>query len=181
VIARAGGSVCLPAQFALVAAMNPCPCGHRGDERRGCRCPPEAFARYWAKISGPILDRIDLILEVRAPSIEELLAVSPGERSASVRQRVLAARALAAARNGGAGTNALLAGPDLDRLSPVGAEARALLARAEKTFGLSGRGLVRVRRVARTIADLGGAIPIRAEHLAEALRFRAPSPGGEAG
>jgi magnesium chelatase family protein len=188
VIARAGGSVRFPARFALVAAMNPCPCGHRGDARRGCRCPPDALARYWSKISGPILDRIDLILEVRAPSMEELLAASPGERSAAVRVRVLAARALARRRNGGARANASLAGADLERLAPVGAEARSLLARAEKLYCLSGRGLVRVRRVARTIADLadagsadgGGAV--RVEHIAEALRYRAPAPlGGEAG
>ncbi len=172
VIARAGGSVSLPARFALVAAMNPCPCGHRGDERRGCRCPPDALARYWAKISGPILDRIDLILEVRAPTMEELLAAAPGERSAAVRERVLAARSLAAGRNGGAGPNALLGDAELDRLSPVGPEGRALLSRAEKAFGLSGRGLVRVRRVARTIADLEGAALLRPEHLAEALRYR---------
>ncbi len=197
VIARAGGSVRLPARFALIAAMNPCPCGHRGDERRGCRCPPDALARYWSKISGPILDRIDLILEVRAPSMEELLAAAPGESSAAVRARVLAARAVAGMRNGGAGVNASLAGADLDRLVPIGPDARALLARAEKAFGLSGRGLVRVRRVARTIADLDGAngesiaagaegaagtADVRAEHVGEALRFRAPpSLRGEAG
>ena len=120
--------------------------------------------------------------------MEELLAASPGERSAAVRERVLAARALAQGRNRDSGANASLAGADLERLAPIGADARALLARAEKAFGLSGRGLVRVRRVARTIADLaggggadGGGV-VRAEHIAEALRYRAPAPlGGEAG
>jgi magnesium chelatase family protein len=170
VIARVGGSVRLPSRFALVAAMNPCPCGFRGDSRRECRCAPEQIARYWSKISGPILDRIDLVVETRAPSMEELLGAAPGEVSAAVRARVIAARQAAGMR-----AQRSEAGASRDReLCPA---VRALLSQAEKRFALSARGLARVRRVAGTIADINGDCEIEVAHVAEALRYRIPLRG----
>ncbi len=118
-IARAGGATVFPASFSLVAAMNPCPCGYRGHERRTCRCAPDSVARYWSKISGPILDRIDLILEVRALPLGDLFASGGGEPSASVRARILAARETAYRRDPLRSRNALLRAADLDRVAAI--------------------------------------------------------------
>ncbi len=179
-IVRAAGAVRFPAAFSLVAAMNPCPCGYRGDARRGCRCGQDAVLHYWGKVSGPMLDRVDLFLEVPAIDAARLLGRGEGESSARVRARVLAARAQASRRRGPA-RNAALTAADLDRVDPLDVATRGLLTLAVERFGLSARGVQRVRRVARTIADLEGGGRVAGTHIAEALQFRAPVPGGATG
>jgi magnesium chelatase family protein len=171
-IARVGGSVRFPASFSFIGAMNPCPCGHRGDPARACLCGSEAIARYWSKISGPILDRLDLVLEVRALPVDDLLAAEGGEPSDVVRGRVLSARSRSGFRNRDGAHNARIDERELTRFAPLGPDARELLARAASAFSLSARGFVRVRRVALTIADLEGSERVTTSHLAEALQFR---------
>jgi magnesium chelatase family protein len=169
-LARARGARRFPARFALVAAMNPCPCGHDGDEGVPCRCHPVDRRRYQGRISGPLLDRFDLRLRVPRLTADELAGAAAGEGSAPVAARVAAARTLALARQGG--VNALLEGRELDRHAALDADARRLLARAAAAGRVSARGADRLRRVARTLADLAGAPGVGAAHLAEALAYR---------
>ena len=168
---RARFSAKLPARFLLVAAMNPCPCGEAG--RPGaCRCPDGVLARYHRRLSGPLLDRFDLRVDVLRPEVEQLLGGDPGEPSAVVAERVVAARDLAIRR--GVLANAHLRGSELERWAPVTDDAHELLASTLRAGRLSARGLDRVRRVARTIADLeghGGALTT--EHIGTALHLRA--------
>jgi magnesium chelatase family protein len=169
-ISRAARQALFPARFQLIAAMNPCPCGHCGDRSGRCRCTPERIARYRGRISGPLADRIDLKLEVPAPREAELVAPVAGESSATIRSRVEAARKLQIGRQ--AQPNALLGTKDIDRYCETDREGDQLLRHALARLLLSARGYHRVLRVARTIADLAGKSAIAAEHIAEAIQYR---------
>ena len=171
-ISRAGGKVEFPARFQLVAAMNPCPCGQLGDPRGRCRCTPEQVARYQARISGPLLDRIDLQVAVPAQPPEVLLAdeEETGPDSTTLRREVVRARMRQMERQGCANTELDTAG--LARWCRLGGKERELLQRAMENLGLSARGYHRVLRVARTIADLAGAEAIEVAHLTEAIGYR---------
>ena len=172
-IARVRGSLRLPARFQLVAAMNPCPCGHLGDSRRGCNCTPHRVEGYRGRISGPLLDRIDLVAEVPALTYAELSG-PPGERSDVVSGRVRAARERQARRacGGGPGANAALDAAQLRATVRLETDAARLLATAVDRLGLTGRAHDRLLKVALTIADLAGAERVGGAHLAEALQFR---------
>jgi magnesium chelatase family protein len=154
----------------MVAAMNPCPCSWLGHPKRGCRCTPTDHARYAARISGPILDRIDLQIEVSALSSEELLGATPGEPSAAVRERVLAARTRQHARGA---LNARLPNAALRECCALDGSARRLAADAIDRGGMSARAVHRALRVARTIVDLAGGDCVGEIALAEALQYRA--------
>ena len=169
-IARAAQQATFPAQFSLIAAMNPCPCGYRGSRLRACRCTPDQVARYQARISGPLLDRIDLHLEVTPLPPDELLHAPAGEASATIRERVTAARAIALARQGV--LNQQLQGQALDEHVNADPSALQLLQNAATKLGWSARGIHRSLRIARTIADLAGAATISTAHVAEAVQYR---------
>jgi len=171
-VARASRSVSFPARVMLIGAMNPCPCGFAGDRTRVCRCPPALVERYQRRLSGPMRDRFDLTVEVQAVPWADLRAEAPAESSAPVRVRVLAARDRQRQRQ--RGLNAHLEGRTL-RVVCRRADDRAerVLEMGVLRLGLSARAVTRVLRVARTIADLNGHDAIAAEHLTEALQFRA--------
>jgi magnesium chelatase family protein len=175
VVARALRTAAFPARFTLVAAMNPCPCGFHGDPRRACVCTPPQVQKYAGRLSGPLRDRLDLVVPLAAVPAAALGAVEPAEGSAAVRARVLAARQRPATR-GDPRLNAQLDGRALLRHGKIRSEARAVLIRAVERLGLSARAYYRVLRVARTIADLSADDEVEVGHVAEALQFR-----GEAG
>jgi magnesium chelatase family protein len=168
-VSRAVGTVTFPARFLLVAAMNPCPCGH-GGRPGGCGCTDAARARYQRRLSGPLLDRFDVRVEVTRPTVSDLMGTHRNEPTATVRERVLAARAIAEAR--GVPTNAAIPVDRLDELAPLHPDAAEVLAQALKSGRLSARGLHRVRRVARTVADLQEASELGPSHVAVALGLR---------
>ena len=169
-ISRAARQADFPARFQLVAAMNPCPCGYFGDPRGRCRCTPDQISRYRARISGPLLDRIDLKLEMPMVSHTELREAGAGESSASVRERVSAARERQLARSGK--PNAWLSNRETERDCALGGHEHALLDRAVERLGLSARAYHRVLRVARSVADLAGCTRIEDVHVSEAIQYR---------
>jgi len=176
-VVRAAGAAAFPSDFLLVAAMNPCPCGFFGDPRRACACAPHERRRYARRISGPLLDRIDLHVAVEPVAWNDLAGAAPAEDSASVRDRVLSARARAAARRPGAPgfRNAHLSADELGHHCVLDHDGRRVLEIALERLGLSVRAVHRGLRVARTIADLAASERVHARHLSEALSFRAPA------
>jgi magnesium chelatase family protein len=173
-IARAARTAVFPARFMLIGAMNPCPCGFLGDPQRECRCTPVQVARYRERLSGPLRDRLDLTVEVAALPPQAVLSQERGEASADVRTRVVSARNRQRDRyaRDGIRTNAELTSALAARDCALDRNAERLLAGALVRMGLSARGYDRVRKVARTIADLAGGDVIAHDHLAEALQYR---------
>jgi magnesium chelatase family protein len=172
-VSRASGSCCFPARFILCAAMNPCPCG-RGEVELGCKCKPEEKRRYLKKLSGPLLDRIDLRVPVRQLSEKELLRAPDGESSAVIRQRVCAARNIQQERYQKFGffSNNQLTPKTMQQYCQLSASCSLLLKDAINRFKLSPRAYTRILKVARTIADLNGSENIRDEHLLESINYR---------
>jgi magnesium chelatase family protein len=177
-VARANAHVTFPSRIQLVAAMNPCKCGHLGDASLACSRAPRCAADYQAKVSGPLLDRIDLHVEVQPVSAADLVLPPPAEGSAEVAARVKAARRIQTERYAGHGvrTNAEADGKLLEAVATPEEPGRKLLAQAAEAMRLSARGYHRVLRVARTIADLAGAERVSRIHIAEALSYRRQAP-----
>lgn len=175
-VSRARFSLTYPARCVLVAAMNPCPCGYYGSPHRACTCPPSAVQRYMARVSGPLLDRIDIHIEVPPVRRSDLTRDSEGECSLRVRERVVAARAIQTKRFEGRAdihANAYMSPRDLHQYCKLDRGSENLLRAAVSRLGLSARAYHRVLKIARTIADLEGAANIGAAHVAEAIQYRA--------
>jgi magnesium chelatase family protein len=169
-ISRARGRAWFPARPLMVGAVNPCPCGYAGHPTRACRCDVKLRKRYLSRLSGPLLDRLDVHVAVPAVEVRSLVARAAGESSASVRARVIAARERQRARS--TLPNALLPPAALERATELDAESRRLISRAVEQLGLSARAYCKVLRVARTIADLEGEQQVRLPHVAEAIQGR---------
>ncbi len=177
-IARAADTLRFPAQFQLLAAMNPCPCGYLGHPSKPCRCSDTQVRRYRGRISGPLLDRFDLRIHVPPVEREELVRMQPGESSTTVAARVHRAREFQYARQGEGCVNAILGTAGLEQCARPDREGAALLDAAMNRFSLSARSYHRILKVARTIADLEACEAVGSGHIAEALHYRGES--GEA-
>ena len=174
-ISRAKVSLDFPANFMLIASMNPCPCGYYNHPEKECVCAPGVVQRYLNKISGPLLDRIDLHVEVTPVSFEQMTADRKAESSADIRERVIAAREVQAERFNGQSHvyhNAMMSSQQLTEVCQINEAGKALLKTAMEKLGLSARAYDRILRVSRTIADLAGKENIQIEHLAEAIQYR---------
>jgi magnesium chelatase family protein len=169
-ISRAARRADFPARFQLIAAMNPCPCGYLGSVQRTCRCTPDQVARYQGKLSGPLVDRIDLHVEVPAVNTTELMSAPPGESTTAIQARCTAARQRAIERQGKA--NHALQGQELDQHLLLDEAAAKFLNVAAARLGWSARSTHRALKVARTIADLAGARSTQVTHVAEAMQYR---------
>ena len=174
-ISRVSGTAVFPARFMLVCAMNPCKCGWYGYSDR-CRCSPQAVEKYLSRLSGPLLDRIDLFVEVPPLDFDALSRRTPAEPSAAIKARVDGARAVQAARfgPGGPACNDQMGPAELSRFCALDDACRAVMKGAFDRMGLTARSYDRILRVARTIADLDGAGAVAVEHLAEAPQYRPP-------
>ena len=174
-ISRVKYSATLPCSFMLVASMNPCPCGYHGHPSHPCTCSPGQIQRYMGKVSGPLLDRIDIQVEVAPVSVTELHATPRGESSETIRARVVKARSIQTARFEGikgVHCNAQMTAAQLNRYACLDQTASAQLEKAMKRLGLSARAYERILKVARTIADLDGSDLITATHIGEAVSYR---------
>ena len=177
-MSRAAGSATYPSRFQLVAAMNPCKCGYYGHPTHPCTCSPSAVRQYRSRVSGPLLDRIDLCVEMDPVAFDELHAASPAESSAELRKQVLAARAVQAKRYAAPGyenvrCNAQLTAGQVRRVCRMTPAAERLLRASYDALGLSARAHDRILRVARTVADLAGKQLLDEDSLLEALQYRA--------
>jgi magnesium chelatase family protein len=182
-ISRALRSTSFPAEFVLVSAMNPCPCGYRSDPRRACTCSPPQVEKYLSRISGPLLDRIDLHVEVPAVPFAQLAEAPPGPTSADLLGDVLKARARQHDRFGGKspGVNGRMTPRQVRKYCSLKPECASMLKAAMEELGLSARAHDKVLRVARTMADLDGSEAIQPQNIAEAVGFRSLDRGVWAG
>ncbi len=183
-ISRAKVALDFPANFMLIASMNPCPCGFYNHPEKECTCPPGAVQKYLNKISGPLLDRIDLHVEVTPVSFTELSLKTKGESSAAIRERVIKAREIQVERyknSNGIYANAQMSSKQLREICVINTAGEALLKRAMERLNLSARAYDRILKVSRTVADLAGTEDIKAEHLAEAIQYRSLDREGWAG
>jgi len=183
-ISRAKVALDFPANFMLIASMNPCPCGYYNHPEKECTCPPGAVQKYLNKISGPLLDRIDLHVEVTPVSFSELSNHTKGEPSTNIRERVIKAREIQAERykqSPGVYGNAQMSSQQLRQICVIGQAGEALLKRAMEKLNLSARAYDRILKVSRTIADLAASEEIKVEHLAEAIQYRSLDREGWAG
>ena len=173
-ISRALNSTTFPADMVLIAALNPCPCGYRNDPRRSCNCSVPQIERYMSKISGPLLDRIDIHIEVPSVDFKELSSAAPGTSSEEIRGQVLCARAIQTERFSGAATryNAQMTSRQIRQFCRLDSECMNLLRSSVNEMGLSARAHDKILRTARTIADLDGSETITAPHISEAINYR---------
>jgi len=177
-ISRVSGAVTYPAEFMLVCAMNPCKCGWYGDPSGRCRCSQRDVENYRSRISGPLLDRIDIVVEVPSVHFEDLRERAEAEPSASVKQRVNAARDVQNRRFGSGGMcNARMGPEEMRRYCTLSEECAELMKGAFETMGLTARSYDRILKVARTVADLDGSEDIQPQHIAEAIQYRAVNLG----